>query len=85
MPPFDSNFVVTEIGPLVAVIAALIAGAVVLRWFLRSPIAADDHHVSALQEPGTLLQGQVSELAERLDFAERLLTERGEHKLGAGS
>jgi hypothetical protein len=30
------------------------------------------------------LDGQVSELAERLDFAERLLAERRERKLGAG-
>ncbi len=31
-----------------------------------------------------MIQGQVSELAERLDFAERLLAERRERKLGAG-
>ena len=31
-----------------------------------------------------MIQGQVSELAERLDIAERLLAERRERKLGAG-
>jgi len=30
------------------------------------------------------LDGQVAEMAERLDFAERLLAERRERKLGAG-
>lgn len=46
--------------------------------------AADAHRVGALEEQVTLLQGQVAELAERLDFAERVLAERRERKLGAG-
>jgi hypothetical protein len=44
---------------------------------------ADTQRVGALEEQVTLLQGQVAELAERLDFAERVLAERRERKLGA--
>lgn len=45
---------------------------------------ADDRRVASLEEQVSHLQGQVSELAERLDFAERLLAERRERRLGAG-
>ncbi len=52
------------------------------RW---GPAGAEDpQRVAALEEQVAQLQGQVSELAERLDFAERLLAERRERKLGAG-
>jgi hypothetical protein len=45
----------------------------------------DDRRVAALEEQLSHLQGQVSELAERLDFAERLLAARGKpEKLSAG-
>jgi len=44
----------------------------------------DDRRVAALEQQVSHLQGQVSELAERLDFAERMLAERRERKLGAG-
>jgi hypothetical protein len=40
--------------------------------------------VAALEEQVNLLTTQVSELAERLDFAERMLAERRERTLGAG-
>ncbi|HYS20829.1 MAG TPA: hypothetical protein VEO73_07055 [Gemmatimonadales bacterium] len=43
----------------------------------------DTQRVGALEEQVTLLQSQVAELAERLDFAERVLAERRERKLGA--
>ena len=46
--------------------------------------APDVHRVSALEEQVAQLQGQVAELAERLDFAERVLAERRPRKLGAG-
>ena len=46
--------------------------------------AADAQRVGALEEQVTRLQGQVAELAERLDFAERVLAERRERKLGMG-
>ena len=51
------------------------------RWGARGE---DPRRVAALEEQVSQLQGQVSELAERLDFAERLLAERRERKLGAG-
>ncbi|HEV2749746.1 MAG TPA: hypothetical protein VGV12_04370 [Gemmatimonadales bacterium] len=44
----------------------------------------DPQRVAALEQQVVQLQGQVSELAERLDFAERTLAERRERKLGAG-
>jgi hypothetical protein len=44
----------------------------------------DDRRVAALEEHVSQLQGQISELAERLDFAERLLAEQRGRKLGAG-
>ena len=44
----------------------------------------DPQRVAALEQQVTQLHGQVSELAERLDFAERMLAEGRERKLGAG-
>ena len=44
----------------------------------------DPQRVEALAAQVLNLQGQVSELAERIDFAERMLAERRERKLGAG-
>jgi len=44
----------------------------------------DPQRVAALEEHVSQLQGQISELAERLDFAERLLAEQRGRKLGAG-
>lgn len=44
----------------------------------------DPQRVAALEQQVSQLQGQVSELAERLDFAERMLAERRVRKLGAG-
>ena len=46
--------------------------------------AAAERRVEVLEGQVGLLQGQISELAERLDFAERVLAERRERKLGAG-
>ena len=44
----------------------------------------DPQRVAALEEQVSQLQGQLSELAERIDFAERLLAEQRGRKLGAG-
>ena len=44
----------------------------------------DPQRVAALERQVGELQGQVGELAERLDFAERVLAEQRERKLGAG-
>lgn len=40
--------------------------------------------VAGLEHQVVTLQGQLAELAERVDFAERLLAERRERKLSAG-
>jgi len=118
LPPgtMDPNFLVSQVIPLIGVIAVVIVGGLVLKWLFRSPVGdawaeriragmhrrkhwkglggewvdapggalADDRRVAALEEQVSHLQGQLSELAERLDFAERLLAERRERKLGAG-
>ena len=44
----------------------------------------EPQRVEALEAQVSRLQGQVSELAERIDFAERMLAERRDRKLGAG-
>ena len=44
----------------------------------------DDRRVAELEEHVSTLQGQLSELAERVDFAERMLAERRDRKIGAG-
>ncbi|MGH2667785.1 MAG: hypothetical protein ACRDH5_01460 [bacterium] len=46
---------------------------------------ADEGRVAVLEERVGRMRGELSELAERLDFAELLLIERREHNLGAGS
>ena len=51
------------------------------RW---GGVGEDPQRLEALEAQVSHLQGQVSELAERIDFAERMLAERREHKLGAG-
>lgn len=45
---------------------------------------ADAERVAALEAQVSQLHGQVAELGERLDFAERLLAERRERQVGAG-
>jgi hypothetical protein len=44
----------------------------------------DERRMAALEEHVGQLQGQVAELAERLDFAERLLAQKRERTLRAG-
>jgi len=46
--------------------------------------SGESGRVAALEEQVAMLNGQVAELGERLDFAERMLAERRERKLGAG-
>jgi hypothetical protein len=46
--------------------------------------ALDDRRAAQLDERLSALTDQVSELAERLDFAERLLAEKRGQQLGAG-
>jgi len=44
----------------------------------------EPERIAGLEQQITSLQGQLSELAERVDFAERMLAERRERKLSAG-
>ncbi len=46
--------------------------------------AGDEPRVAQLEERLDLMHGQISELAERLDFAERLLAQKRERTLRAG-
>lgn len=55
------------------------------KWGTTGEVAGvDESHVAALEERVGVLSEQVSELGERLDFAERMLAGRGERRLGAG-
>jgi hypothetical protein len=96
--PIDP-FLVNQVSPLVALIVAFVGLRWVLRSPVGEALAdrirsrvrgrgglagEDDHQLAALAEQVSQLQGQVGELAERLDFAERMLAERRERKLGAG-
>ena len=47
-------------------------------------VAGDEPRVAQLEEQVSQLHGQVAELAERLDFAERLLAQKRERTLRAG-
>ena len=44
----------------------------------------ESERVAGLEAQVSALQGQLSELAERVDFAERMLADRRERKLSAG-
>ncbi len=68
----------TPVGEALAERIRMRAGA---RWGVTGE---DPRRVAGLEAQVAELQGQISELAERLDFAERMLAERRERKLGAG-
>ena len=53
-------------------------------WSDAPETPGEGGRVAALEEQVNLLNTQVAELAERLDFAERMLAERRERTLGAG-
>jgi hypothetical protein len=104
--PFDPNFALGAVVPLLGVVALALAAAFIFRWFFRSPIGeaiaegirerrgrrwrgpwsaeAEPGRMAGLEQEVTRLRGEISELAERLDFAERMLAERREPKLRAG-
>jgi hypothetical protein len=46
--------------------------------------AGTDERTRAVEERLSQVEGQLAEMAERLDFAERLLAERRREQLGAG-
>lgn len=54
------------------------------RYGLGAEGEADGPRVAALEEQLRVLTSQVSELGERLDFAERLLVEKRGQQLGTG-
>ncbi len=98
-PTFVFNEIMPVIGVLVVIIGCAIALRWVFRTPVGEAIAErirmragvrwgvtgeQPQRVAALEEQVAQLQGQVSELAERLDFAERMLAERRERKLSAG-
>jgi len=99
-PAADINYVIHQLSPFVGLILMFVGVRWVLRstgigeafaerirqrsrgrWGVTGE---DPQRVAALEEQVSQLQGQVSELAERIDFAERMLAERRERKLGAG-
>jgi len=97
--PFDPSDLMALIGVVAALIVAGvvlyaffksdIAGAIAERirgMHRRKAIdsAGDEPRVAQLEERVEQLHGQVTELAERLDFAERLLAQKRERTLRAG-
>ncbi len=103
-PPMDLNSLIEQMIPLFGVLGLLLATALVLRWFFRSPMGealaerirtrtrqrlgdtgmADDRRVVALEDQVRHLQGELMELAERVDFTERVLAEHRAQRLSAG-
>ena len=51
----------------------------------KRSIPADDRSLKEMEERVSHLQEQVGELAERLDFTERMLTAQRERNLGPGA
>src|SRR2546430_12253857 len=95
----DLIYVIHEVWPFVGLILMFVGVRWVLRSPVgealaerirhRSPgrwaVAGEDpQRVAALEEQVSHLQAQVGELAERLDFAERMLAERRRVQIGAG-
>lgn len=98
-PPLDPTFLVNQVMPVIVLVVVFIGIRWLFRSPVGEALAErirarvqrggggagdDAHRVAGLEEHVTQLQGQVAELAERLDFAERMLAERRERKLGAG-
>jgi hypothetical protein len=99
IPPVDPTFVLNQVMPLITLMVVFVGIRWVFRSPVGEALAErirsrvrgrggsageDAHRVAELEAQLALLQGQVAELAERLDFAERLLAERRERQLGAG-
>ncbi len=99
-PPLDPNYVFTEIWPLIAGVTVILAVALGLRWIFRSPVGEAiaerirhgrkaggqlaDRDRALLEDRVAALQEQVGELAERLEFTERLLAGQRERPLLRG-
>lgn len=94
MIPFDPNQLIPLIGMIGGMI---VAGVVLYAFFKSDLAAAlaerirgrkkssvdavDAEHVVELEQRVTEMQGQIAEMAERLDFAERLLAQKRERAL----
>ena len=98
-PNFVFNQVVPIVAAVVVILVVAVALRGLLRTPVGEAIAErirtraqrrwgtggeDPQRVAELEAQVSHLQGQVSELAERIDFAERMLAEQRERKLGAG-
>lgn len=97
--PVDLNFLIPQVMGIFAIVAVVLglrwvtrsvvgdalAERIRARTHRRWGVAGEDpQRVAELEAEVSRLQAQVTELAERVDFAERLLAERRERKLGAG-
>lgn len=94
MIPFDPNQLIPLIGMIGGMI---VSGVVLYAFFKSDLAAAfaerirgrkkastdavDAEHVVELEQRVTEMQGQIAEMAERLDFAERLLAQKRERAL----
>ncbi|HJS43540.1 MAG TPA: hypothetical protein VJ755_08700 [Gemmatimonadales bacterium] len=94
MIPFDPNQLIPLIGMIGGMI---VSGVVLYAFFRSDLAAAlaerirgrkktsadavDAEHVVELEQRVTEMQGQIAEMAERLDFAERLLAQKRERAL----
>lgn len=99
-PGLDWNSVFSNIvAPVAGMAILLLVGAAMFRWLLNSPVGEalaerlrrrgnvageDAQRVAALEEQVAQLTAHLSEFGERLDFAERVLAERRDRKLGTG-
>jgi TolA-binding protein len=99
MHPVDPMWLVDQVMPLIVLVVVFVGIRWVSRSPIGEAVAErirarvqrragsageDAERVAGLEQQVSQLQGQVAELAERLDFAERMLAERRERKLGAG-
>jgi TolA-binding protein len=94
MIPFDPNQLIPLIGMIGGMVVTAIvfwgffksdlaaALAERIRGRKKSSVeSVDGEHVMELEQRVTDMQGQIAEMAERLDFAERLLAQKRERSL----
>ncbi len=87
--PLSWSVILPDVAPLAGAVLGMLFGVIALKWFFRSPIAeaiaerirtrrrgfGDATLQGTVAQDVARLQGEVAELAEWLDFAERLLAE----------
>src|SRR5260370_26906899 len=98
-PPVDPTFLVNQVMPLLVLMVVFVGIRWVFRSPVGEALAErirsrvqrrggsageDASRVAGLEAQLSRLQGHVAELAERLDFAQRLLAERRGGQFGAG-